>query len=326
MISRVADHSFWVGRYLDRAESTARLLQVTRSLAFDTELTSLQCWRPLITVSGQFADFSERFGADAVGDGETVQRYMTWSPENTVSIRASIRSARETSRSIREVLSRDIWQATNELFLWFMGEEASARYLQDRDDVYRQVRASTQLCLGLVRSTMLHDAPMDFLWLGVMLERVGQTARILDMHHHMLAGTDPQHQILQTALWLSLLRACSGFEAYMRRNQGRVSHAGVVSFLFAEVAFPRSLLYCTRSALGVMRRIWPGRAAVGALAAMARMEALDAWLVSETESAPEDIHTLLTHVVDEVSQVCQDVQQGIEGQAVFLEPSTAMQQ
>lgn len=327
MISRVADHSFWVGRYLDRAESTARLLQVTRSLAFDTELTSLQCWRPLVTVSGQYPDFSERFGADAVGDGETVQRYMTWSPENSVSIRASIRSARETSRSIREVLSRDIWQATNELFLWFMGEEASARYMQDRDDVYRQVRASTQLCLGLVRSTMLHDAPMDFLWLGVLLERVGQTARILDMHHHMLTGTDPQHQILQTALWLSLLRACSGFEAFMRRNQGRVSRAAVVSFLFSEVAFPRSLLYCTRSALGVMRRIWPARAAVSALSAMARMEALDAWLVRETtDSPPEDIHTLLTHVVDEVSQVCQEVQQGIEGQAVLLEPSTAVQQ
>jgi uncharacterized alpha-E superfamily protein len=327
MISRVADHSFWVGRYLDRAESTARLLQVTRSLAFDAELTSLECWRPLVTVSGQFPDFSERFGADAVGDGETVQRYMTWSPENPVSIRSSVRSARETARSIREVLSRDIWQATNELFLWFMGEEASARYMQDRDDVFRQVRASTQLCLGLVRSTMLHDAPMDFLWLGVLLERVGQTARILDMHHHMLAGADAHHQILQTALWLSLLRACSGFEAFMRRNHGRVSRGAVVSFLISEVAFPRSLLYCTRSALGVMRRIWPGAASDGALDAIERMAALDAWIVKETnEPAPDDIHPLLTHVVDQVSLVCQAVQHGITGPTAPLEVNVSAQQ
>ena len=326
MISRVADHCFWVGRYLDRAESSSRLLQVTRSLAFDADLTSLQCWRPLVTVSGQYPDFVERFGEDAVGDSDTVQRYMTWAPENPVSIRASIRGARETARSIREVLSRDIWQASNELFLWFNGEEASGRYLQDRDDVFRHVRASTQLCLGLVRSTMLHDAPMDFLWLGVLLERVGQTARILDMHHHMLLGEDGHHQILQTALWLSLLRACSGSEAFMRLNRGRVSRGAVVSFLFSELAFPRSLRYCARSALGVMRRIWPGDAAPAALTAMERMRDLDEWLgAHQTGTMSDDIHGLLTHVVDEVSAVCQEVQSGIAGHSDSEAPLMAAQ-
>src|SRR5207302_475844 len=145
-----------------------------------------------------------------------------------VSIRNSIRAAREAARSIREVLSMDIWQATNELFLWFVGEDATSQYLQDRDELYRHVRRSTQLNLGLVRSTMLHDAPMDILWLGVLLERIGQTARILDMHHHMLDGTGGRgqrqprevHQVLETAIWLSLLRACSGFEAFIREHQG----------------------------------------------------------------------------------------------------------
>ena len=104
MISRVADHCFWVGRYIERAESTARLLQVTRALAFDAELPPLHCWRPLVIVSGQHAEFSANFGADAAGNGDVVQRYMTWAPENPVSIRNSIRAAREGVRSIREVL------------------------------------------------------------------------------------------------------------------------------------------------------------------------------------------------------------------------------
>lgn len=319
MISRVADHCFWVGRYLDRAESTARLLQVTRALAFDSELPSLECWRPLVTVSGQHEDFLARFDEDSAANSEVVQRYLTWSPENPVSVRNSIRGARESARSVREVLSGDIWQATNQLFLWFMGEEAAKQYVQDRDEVYRRVRASTQLCLGLVRSTMLHDAPMDFLWLGVLLERVGQTARILDMHHHMLVGTDGAHKILQTALWLSLLRACSGFEAFMRRHQGRVTRKAVVSFLIREPAFPRSLRYCARSALSVMRRIWAvddagATVPATAVSAMERMVALDRWLgEQEQESMPTSIHDLLTHVVDEVSVVCGEVQQGLTG-------------
>ena len=135
MISRVADHCFWVGRYIERAESTARLLQVTRSLAFDAEMPTQAVWRPVVTVSGQYSEFCERFGEKAAGQGDAVQRYMTWAPENAVSIRTSIWGARESARSIREVLSLDIWQATNELYLWFVSEEAQKTYSLDRDEI-----------------------------------------------------------------------------------------------------------------------------------------------------------------------------------------------
>jgi len=77
------------------------------------------------------------------------------------------------------------------------------------------VRRSVQLSLGLLRSTMLHDTPLDFIWLGVMLERTGQTARVLDVHHHVLSPAASRHQVVETALWLSLLRTCSGFEPFM---------------------------------------------------------------------------------------------------------------
>ncbi|HVZ72465.1 MAG TPA: alpha-E domain-containing protein [Polyangia bacterium] len=314
MISRVADHCFWVGRYLDRAESTARLLQVTRSLAFDAEMPTAACWRPVVTVSGQFPDFVERFGDKAAGAGDVVQRYMTWAPENAVSIRNSIWGARESARSIREVLSLDIWQATNELYLWFVSEEAQRLYVNDRDEIYRQVRRATQLNLGLVRSTMLHDTPMDILWLGVLLERIGQTARILDMHHYLLDDDGSgKHQIVQTALWLSLLRTCSGFEAFMRVHKGRVAGAEAVSFLLFEERFPRSLRYCVRSAVGLMRRIWPDSSGVGR-APLARLTALDAWLAERQHDVqPSSIHDLLTHVVDEVAFACVDVRDGISG-------------
>jgi uncharacterized alpha-E superfamily protein len=315
MISRVADHCFWVGRYLDRAESTSRLLQVTRELAFDAELPALECWRPVMIVSGQYPDFVARFDADAAGNGEVVQRYMTWAPENPVSLRTAIRAAREGARSIREVLSLDIWHTTNELYLWFASEEAAQQYLHDRDEVYKHIRRSTQLNLGLVRSTMLHDTPMDFLWLGVLLERVGQTARILDMHYHMLEGAGAQHQIVHTALWLSLLRSCSGFDAFMRQHRGRVSRSEVVAFLFFEPRFPRSLRYCVHSALKVMERIWSDDESTDAAHAIEILSGLDAWLGDKALAPlPTSIHELLTHVVDEISRVCGAVQQNIFGE------------
>ena len=314
MISRVADHCFWVGRYIERAESTSRLLQVTRALAFDAELPPLHCWRPLVIVSGQYAEFVANFGADAAGNGDVVQRYMTWAPENPVSIRNSIRSSREGVRSIREVLGHEIWQATNELFLWFVGEEAASKYQQDRDEVYRNVRRSTQLCLGLVRSTMMHDTPMDFLWLGVLLERIGQTARTLDMHHHIQGAAEGQQPLLQTALWLSLLRACSGFEAFMRRQQGRVSRDAAVQFLLFEARFPRSLRYCIRSAVGLAQRLAPPQAKGPMAAARTRLEALDRWLDDqEAKGIPLSVHALLTHVVDQAGATCGELQHGVEG-------------
>jgi uncharacterized alpha-E superfamily protein len=312
VISRVADHCFWLGRYFERGESGARLLQVTRALAFDAELPPLHCWRPLVTVSGQYPEFSSHFGADAAGNGEVVQRYMTWAPENPVSIRCSIRAAREGARSIREVLGGDIWQATNELFLWFMGEEAAAQYQQDRDEVYREIRRSTQLCLGLVRSTMMHDEPMDFLWLGVLLERIGQTARTLDMHYHIQGAAEGHQPLLQTALWLSLLRACSGFEAFMRRQQGRVSRDAAISFLLFEARFPRSLRYCVRSAIALGRRLAAAGAKKGASAAVSRLEGIDRALDQEEKRGiPPSLHALLTRVVDETSLACVELQQGL---------------
>ena len=327
MISRVADHCFWVGRYFDRAESTSRLLQVTRELAFDAELPSLECWRPVVIVSGQYPDFVARFDSEAAGNGEVVQRYMTWAPENPVSVRNAIRAARESARSIREVLSQDIWHATNELYLWFASEEATQQYLHDRDEVYKHVRRSTQLNLGLVRSTMLHDTPMDLLWLGVLLERVGQTARILDMHYHMLEGAAAQHQILETALWLSLLRSCSGFDAFMRQNRGRVSRTEVVAFLFFEPRFPRSLRYCVQSALKIVERLWGDAESTDSANAIQILSGLDAWLGEKALAPlPNSIHELLTHVVDEISRICAAVQQNISGERAVVRAAQAQAQ
>jgi uncharacterized alpha-E superfamily protein len=155
---------------------------------------------------------------------------------------------------------------------------------------------------------MLHDTPLDFIWLGMLLERTGQTARLLDVHHHALTQLST-HRVVETALWLSLLRACSGFEPFMKRCQGRVADGAVAAFLILERRFPRSIRYCVRSAYERLCAIrppsephLPGGRSLEALAA------LDAWVDA---LGPQDltgaIHDVLTRVVDEVSSVCDKI-------------------
>ena len=314
MISRVADHCFWFGRYIERAESTARLLQVTRTLVFDADIPVTQCWKPLVTVSGEHAAFVARHGADAEGNGELVQEYMTWHTENLVSLASSVRAARENARVIRDVLSLEAWEEVNELYLWLRSDEARRQYGEHREEFYRRVRHATQLILGLVRSTMLHDTPMSFLWLGVMLERVGQTARTLDMNHHTMT-IESAHQIVEVALWLSLLRACSGYEAFAKKSQGRASAKAVTSFLVFERQFPRSLRYCLKAAKRILSDIWPEAAAGGIGGrSYARISALVEWVDGrEALFSPASLHTVLTRVVDDTALICSHVTEEMLG-------------
>ncbi|HTP26378.1 MAG TPA: alpha-E domain-containing protein [Anaeromyxobacteraceae bacterium] len=320
MISRVADHCFWLGRYLERAECTARVLQVTRNLALDAGLTPRQCWQPVIVVSGQEANFLARHGT-GLEDGEVVQRYVTWDEENLASIMRSTAAARENARSIREVVSLETWEALNELYLWMAGEDGRVRYAADRHDFFWQVRRACLLALGFIQGTMLHDDPYRFIALGVMLERAGQTARLLDVQHHALARL-ATHQV-ETALFLALLRACSGFEPFMKRNRGPVTPLSVASFLVLDPEFPRSIRFSITAAY---RRLSSLLAvdAVGrpGIECLEKLRALDEWIVQQRPAALETgfIHACLTRVVDDSAEICDAIGRELLGQAASPAP------
>jgi uncharacterized alpha-E superfamily protein len=260
----------------------------------------------VITVSGERAHFAEKCGLDAAGSGEIVERYMTWDEDNLTSIVRSVAAARENARSIREVVSLEAWETINELYLWSTSAAAEAQYREDRIGFYRHVRGLVQLCLGLLRSTMLHDTPLDFIWLGVMLERLGQTARVLDVHHHAFTRLVNREEVVETALWLGLLRACSGFEPFMKRNQGVVRGEAVAAFLLFEPAFPRSIRFCLEDADACLRHVRPpDQPGLPGVESAGRLGALCAWLRARAlDPLPDDIHELLTHVVDEIGAVC----------------------
>lgn len=319
MISRIADHCFWFGRYLERAESAARVLHVMGNLALDAELSPSECWRPVLVVAGEEERFKRSLGEDAAHSGERVQHYMTFSEENPVSVRSSVALARENARAIRDVVSLEVWHTINELYLWLNGNgapigfgagSALATYKENRYGFYRSVRQHVELALGLLMSTMLHDSPLDFILLGVYLERAVQTARTLDMHHFMRSSLPVTHPVVETALWLSLLRSCSGFEPFMKRSQGRVTAEAVAAFVMLEPRFPRSVRYCLQSAgerLDDIRS--PSGPGVPGEGAQIRLRLLEEWLVDLPVASlkGEAVHEALLRVIDEASGVCEAV-------------------
>ncbi|MBI5511399.1 MAG: alpha-E domain-containing protein [Deltaproteobacteria bacterium] len=317
MISRVAEHCFWFGRYLERAESTARVLGVTSHLATDAGLTPGQTWHPVVIVSGEEEPFTARFGPEALADGEAVQRYLTWDGESPVSIRCTVGAARLNARSIREVVSLEAWETVNELHLWVDGPRSREAFEQDRYGFYRQVRNLAQLCLGHLRSTMLHDEPLEFMRLGVNLERGGQTARILDVHHHLFTALEQRHDVVETALWLGLLRACSGYEPFMKRHHGLVNGEAVAAFLMLEPRFPRSVRYAVHNARERLEAIRPPEdAGLPGQDSVARLGTLDGWLGVLPREPFETrlLHERLTHVVDEAARVGSDIAREFFGQ------------
>jgi uncharacterized alpha-E superfamily protein len=306
MISRVADHLFWLGRYLERAESASRVCLVTRNLALDGELEPRQAWQPAVIVSGEEDAFRARHGDAAFADGELVQHHLTWEPENFSSIHRSIQAAREAARSIREVVSLETWEVVNELHLWMDGAGREV-WREDRHGFYRHVRQAAQMALGVVHGTMPHDDAFDFIVLGVMLERAGQTARILDVHHHALSRMEA-HQVVEVALWLALLRACSGFEPFVKRFHGKASAATVSRFLTLDARFPRSVNHCLHVASGRLARVRSADADLRGHS-LTRLRALESWVIDEAGPHIDggELHELLTHVVDETHAICNDI-------------------
>src|SRR5438270_149400 len=162
MISRVAEHCFWMSRYLERAENIARVLDVNQTLLLDFDVPVEQQWRPLLIISG-IEDFP-RFA-----DAETVQEHLTWD-DNPCSIAASLAAARENARVVREVISGELWERMNYYYLWLQGP-ARELYSQDRNEFYNQVRRINQLLHGIGEATMSRDEAWEFFQLGRYLER-----------------------------------------------------------------------------------------------------------------------------------------------------------
>jgi len=239
MLARVADSIYWMSRYVERAENVARFIEVNLNLMLDLPVGSAQQWQPLVDTTGDAAEFAKRYG---IATQRNVIQFLTFDHESANSIRSCLRAARENARSVREIISSEMWEQLNEFYL--MVNSADAENQTDPQDLFASVRMAGHLFTGVTDATMTHNESWNFCRLGRMLERADKTSRILDVKYFLLLPTAADVGTTSDDIqWAAVLRSASAFEMY-RKSHGRIARDRIVHFLLFEKEFPRAIQYC----------------------------------------------------------------------------------
>ena len=261
MLSRVANLIYWIARQLERAENTARIVEVNAQLVLDLQARQdaddPRAWEPLVFVTGSDEKFHELYGEKVTE--RAVIEFMLFDKRNSSSVLSCISFARENARCIRDQLSAELWETINTFYLRLKDDDFT-RYAQlGAADYLAWIKTQTQLIHGVADAMLPRTDGWWFYDLGRHLERADNTTRILDIKYYMIL---PSVQAVGSALdmvqWASVLRSCSAFEAFRRSRRGDLDLVGVVDYLIRDEAFPRSVLYSLAEAEQCLVRIGPG--------------------------------------------------------------------
>lgn len=252
MLSRTANAIYWMSRYLERAENVARIVAVNVHLMLDLGLNPGKAqWEPLVTTSGDEADFAARYGEF---NEKNVLQFLTFDRENPNSILSCICAARENARTVRDVISSQLWEQINALYHMVLAHNRKRR-LENLEGFYVDIRSRSHLFTGLMENTMAHDEGWHFARLGRMLERADKTARILDVKYFLLLpSTDYVDSPYDSVEWGAVLKSANAFEMY-RKHYHAINYHNVADFLIFNKTFPRSMHYCAATAYRSLKAI-----------------------------------------------------------------------
>jgi uncharacterized alpha-E superfamily protein len=245
MLSRVAEAIYWMSRYAERAENVARFLDVSFQVMLDLPDPVGDPWAGVVTATGDVAQYAARYGTATRDD---VVRFLTFDGGSPNSILSCLRKARENARSVREVISSEMWEQINKWYLLVCDAANNASLLDDPHDFLAEVKTSSHLFVGIAALTMTHGEGWHFGRVGRLLERADQTSRIIDAKQALLLARPTELEASVDEINLSaLLRSVSALEMYRKRH-GRIAYVSVLGFLLLEKMFPRSIRYCLNEA------------------------------------------------------------------------------
>jgi uncharacterized alpha-E superfamily protein len=245
MLSRVAENIYWMARYIERAENTARIVAVNANLLLDLPKGIAPGWRPLVDITGANKLFEDHY--KDYGERHVV-RYLIGDERNSGSILTALVAARENCRTIRDFVPREAWELLNEIYLFAREDLSKGMTKGGRHAYLKRVIQGAQNINGLLSGTMLHDQGYDFLHLGRFTERADMTTRIVDVRSaNLLPDETTELRPFETIQWVSVLKSMTAYQAYRRSEQVRVLRGPVLRFLFQNEAFPRSVVHCVES-------------------------------------------------------------------------------
>ena len=252
MLSRVANSIYWLNRYVERADNVARFIDVNLNLILDFPTGVAEQWEPLVLTTGDTPIFKERYGQ---ATAENVIQFLAFDSEYPNSIVACLQRARENARSIREIISSEMWEQVNAFYL-MVKEAAKEQTLAELHEFFTQVKLSSHLFAGVMDATMSHNEGWHFGRMGRFLERADKTSRILDVKYFiLLPSVTDVGTPLDEIQWMALLKSASAYEMYRKSKQHRIIPTRVAEFLILDREFPRSIQFCLSQVAESLERI-----------------------------------------------------------------------
>jgi uncharacterized alpha-E superfamily protein len=254
MLSRTADHIYWMARYTERAENVARLLDVTYRMSLLPRHDAVGYWGAALSINGLDAAYRRKYGSFGAHD---VLRYMVLDEENPSSIRTCLRAARENAHAVRGTLTSEMWETLNATWLEMRDTPVAQLQGSEVSRFFEWVKFRSHQSRGVLVGTMLQDEAFHFARLGTFLERADNTARILDVKYDELAPQpQPGNEYYE---WGALLRSVSAFEIYRKVFRDVITPARVAELLILRDDMPRSLHACLNAVHEILAIISNGQ-------------------------------------------------------------------
>ena len=252
MLSRIAESLFWMARYMERAEDTSRILDVNYHMLLEqSQQTYKLRWEPLVNISGEQERFFKLYTNATT---QTVFEFLAFHEENPNSITQCINHARENARTIRDRISREMWQDINGLYLMVSKTRPEEEFIVGPHRFCSTIKFGSHRFHGVSDDTLPHDEGWHFLQLGRALERAEMTARIVDVEYHNLLESTPgetpdNHQ------WMAVLKSVAAYEIYRRQYHSRIDPERVAELLILHPQHPRSIRFSIATIQASLRAI-----------------------------------------------------------------------
>ena len=311
MLSRTADHLFWMSRYTERAENTARLLDVSYQTALlpQSDQAAQLGWQGLLSISELLPSFEAMYGAITPA---SVMSFMVKDERNPSSIVSCLRAARENARAVRGTLTTEVWETQNQTWLEINRMLRAGEFEHDPGAFFEWVKFRSHLSRGVTVGTMLMDEALQFMRLGTFLERGDNTARLVDVKFHALqndfwGSATSKDQEYDFYHWSAILRSVSGFEIYRKVYRDVIKPERVAELLILRADMPRSLHACLNEVVHNLASVANDQSVdtarkAGKLLAELRYSSIDEILAT-------GLHTFLTQFLDRINELGKGISQ-----------------
>lgn len=321
LLSRYAEASFWLGRYMERVENLARILDVNETFARDD--TSAESWSSILELNTDTERFKEQKG-DV--DADAVIQFYTLQPDNPTSIIWSVKAARENARTVRPLISTEMWSQINRFHNQLIAMTWADVSLPRLSAFCSYVKEACQTHTGIVEGTFYRDQGWLFYHIGRSIERADQTTRLVDVKYHVLLPS-PQDvgSYIDASQWNAVLRSAAGYHAFRRRHPRGMAPDRVADFLLFDGHFPRSATTCVRQAASLLTMLQSRYRLRGGNAALERLDEIQSLLASQTinDAISAGLHEFLDRLQDELAVVTDDVAKAFFG---YSHPETQTQE